>query len=225
MGAGSSVHSKKIETPEGYDGKKFNLIRVMFDKLDQTGDMIIPDDSLHCLSEFYVGNQLGSLQRQLDTHGNKLQTNIQGIKKEKDDSIKEFIRKRDAEVKEVKEKYKSLIQEVEEDYQNEVHNKNEEIQHSCDTICDEMNRLKKATNKDSLLNCIVTSVRGNEQRDITFDDFYNFICNNKLDENVETLQTMTRLVVEHELNEMRGLLGQVDSKRPAYPVSVRLDIN
>ena len=88
-----------------------------------------------------------------------------------------------------------------------------------------MTALRKAKNKESLLHCIVTSVRGNDKRDITFDDFYNFIRNNKLDENVATLQTMTRLVVEHELNEMRNLIGeQTNIKRPAYPVSVRLDI-
>ena len=206
MGASASIPKGKIVAPEGYDNNKFKLIRVIFDKLDQSGDMVLPADSLSCLGVHFVNHRQYILQNSLNTSATKLQQNIQTLQTGKNSKVSLLISKRDEEIRALKSKYKQEIADIEEDYQTEVHNKNEDIQHKCDSINEELTELRKARTVSDCLPHIVNAVT-EDSGDITFGSFFNFIKTNHLDDRLDNLQTMTQLAVQYERVEMDKLLN------------------
>tara|TARA_Y100000590_G_C15692313_1_gene1003870 strand:- start:631 stop:1263 length:633 start_codon:yes stop_codon:yes gene_type:complete len=210
MGATASIHKGKIVAPEGYDENKFKLVRVIFDKLDQSGDMVLPKEALTCLGIHYVNHRQWILQNDLNSNATLLQQNIQQLLTHKNNTVKELIEKRDAEIKALKDKYKTEIEELETDYQAEVSDRNEKIQHKCDTINEELTELRKTKTTKDCHPYIVGALQEDDScssDEITFDKFFNFIKNNKLDDRIENLQTMTQLAVQYEREEMDKLLA------------------
>lgn len=206
MGATASVRTGKIETPDGYDKNKFKLIRVMFDKLDHTGDMVVAKEQLKCLSDYYIRNRLGRLQKNLNVAANTLNGNIKKLESQKDIVIDKLIKERDDKIRELRKEYRDKIQEITGDYTKHINSQNEEVQRTCDNLSQEMRTLQNVTDTGKDQQILFAITKG-EKVDITFEKFFDFIKEYQLDSEIYSLQEMTQLAVQQELEQMKHLLG------------------